>query len=235
MRYQILLAEDDADLGVIVSDYLTGASGGELSVTWKTDGPGAAEAVDEAEFDLAILDVMLPGMSGFELCRRLREKSDAPVLFLTARCGEEDKLHAYGLGADDYLVKPFSLAELLARCRALIRRSKGLVRGPCLAADGLTLDPDRGEVRLEGKPIELPPKEYALLKLFLERQGKLLSRETLLVRVWGWDFEGSDRVVDSHIKKLRRALGPWGRHLKTVVKSGYKLEVNDHEENGKEG
>ena len=90
-------------------------------------------------------------------------------------------------------------------------------------------------MRLEGKPIELPPKEYALLKLFLERQGKLLSRETLLVRVWGWDFEGSDRVVDSHIKKLRRALGPWGRHLKTVVKSGYKLEVNDHEENGKEG
>lgn len=128
--------------------------------------------------------------------------------------------------ADDYVVKPFSLAVLYAKVQALLRRAKGLTREGRLAAGALALDPVSDIAFANGARLDLPPKEFALL---MEHKGQLLSREALVVRVWGWDFDGTDRVVDSHIKKLRKALGPYAGYIKTVVKAGYRLGVEEHE------
>ena len=179
--------------------------------------------------DLLLLDIMLPGTDGFALCRAAREQGEAPILFITAREDEQDKLHGYGLGADDYVVKPFSLAVLYAKALALLRRARGLNAGNTLTAGTLSLDPERGIVTADGRRIDLPPKEFALLRVLMERRNRVLTRDELLNLAWGWDFDGSDRVVDSHIKKLRRALGTHADCIKTVVKRGYKLEVDGDE------
>ena len=172
---------------------------------------------------------MLPGTDGFALCRAAREQGDAPILFVTAREDEQDKLHGYGLGADDYVVKPFSLAVLYAKALALLRRARGLNAGNTLTAGTLSLDPERGIVTANGRRIDLPPKEFALLRALMERKNRVLTRDELLNLAWGWDFDGTDRVIDGHIKKLRRALGPHADCIKTVVKRGYKLEVDGDE------
>ena len=179
--------------------------------------------------DLLLLDIMLPGTDGFALCRAAREQGDALILFVTAREDEQDKLHGYGLGADDYVVKPFSLAVLYAKALALLRRARGLNAGNTLTAGTLSLDPERGIVIADGRRIDLPPKEFALLRALMERKNRVLTRDELLNLAWGWDFDGTDRVIDGHIKKLRRALGPHADCIKTVVKRGYKLEVDGDE------
>lgn len=181
--------------------------------------------------DLLLLDIMLPGTDGFALCRAAREQGEAPILFITAREDEQDKLHGYSLGADDYVVKPFSLAVLYAKAQALLRRSRGMTATEVLIAGALVLDPARGTVTADGQRIDLPPKEFALLRVLMERRNRVLTRDELLNLAWGWDFDGSDRVVDSHIKKLRRALGTHADCIKTVVKRGYKLEVDGDENN----
>ena len=150
-------------------------------------------------------------------------------MFVTAREDEQDKLHGYGLGADDYVVKPFSLAVLYAKALALLRRARGLGAGNTLTAGFLSLDPERGIVTADGRRIDLPPKEFALLRALMERKNRVLTRDELLNLAWGWDFDGTDRVIDGHIKKLRRALGPHADCIKTVVKRGYKLEVDGDE------
>ena len=193
-------------------------------------GEEALEKLSEnPDVRVTLLDIMLPGTDGFALCRAAREQGDAPVLFVTAREDEQDKLHGYGLGADDYVVKPFSLAVLYVKVQALLRRVRGLNAGDLLTADGISLDPARGTVTAGGRPINLPPKEFALLRVLMERRNRVLTRDELLNLAWGWDFDGSDRVVDSHIKKLRRALGTHADCIKTVVKRGYKLEVDGDE------
>lgn len=222
MAYQILLVEDDGALRETVTDYLT-AKG--LVLTTARDGAQGLELAGQRLFDLILLDVMLPGADGFTLCRHIRETSDVPVMFLTARTLEEDKLRGYGLGCDDYLVKPFSLAELYVRAMALIRRSKGLVRTEVLTAGAISLNPVTGQAFLEEAPMELTRKEYLLLKYLLEHKNQVISRATLLDCVWGWDFTGSDRVVDNHIRKLRKHLGKEAGRIRTVIGMGYKLEV----------
>ena len=172
---------------------------------------------------------MLPGTDGFALCRAARRQGDVPILFVTAREDEQDKLHGYGLGADDYVVKPFSLAVLYAKAQALLRRAHGLTQDDVLRAGALELDPARGTVMAGGQPVVLPPKEFALLRALMERKNRVLTRDELLNLAWGWDFDGTDRVVDSHIKKLRRALGVHAGCIRTVVKQGYKLEVDGNE------
>ena len=179
--------------------------------------------------DAVLLDIMLPGTDGFALCRAARRQGDAPILFVTAREDEQDKLHGYGLGADDYVVKPFSLAVLYAKALALLRRARGLNAGNTLTAGTLSLDPERGIVTADGRRIDLPPKEFALLRALMERKNRVLTRDELLNLAWGWDSDGTDRVIDGHIKKLRRALGPHADCIKTVVKRGYKLEVDGDE------
>ena len=220
--HTILLVEDERTLRELVGDYLTRRSGGQWRVLPAADGGEALLLAASQPLDLAILDVMLPDIDGFALCRELRSGSDLPILFLSARSAEEDRLRGYGLGADDYMTKPFSQAELFAKAAALLRRSKGEMGRDLLVSGGVAVDIPAHAALVDGKRVDLPPKELAILRLLLEERGRVLRREDLLLRLWGWDYEGSDRVVDTHVKNLRRALGPWA--LKTVFKTGYKWE-----------
>ena len=229
MKATILLAEDERDMREVLCDYFTAKSGGELTMISAPDGNTALHLIETQPFDLLLLDIMLPGTDGFALCRAAREQGDAPVLFVTAREDEQDKLHGYGLGADDYVVKPFSLAVLYAKAQALLRRSRGMTAAEVLRAGELELNPARGTVTADGQRIELPPKEFALLRALMERKNRVLTRDELLDLAWGWDYDGTDRVIDGHIKKLRRALGKHADCIKTVVKRGYKLEVDGNE------
>lgn len=222
--HTILLVEDERTLRELVGDYLTRRSGGQWRVLPAADGGEALLLAASQPLDLAILDVMLPDIDGFALCRELRSGSDLPILFLSARSAEEDRLRGYGLGADDYMTKPFSQAELFAKAAALLRRSKGEMGRDLLVSGGVAVDIPAHADLVDGKRVDLPPKELAILRLLLEERGRVLRREDLLLRLWGWDYEGSDRVVDTHVKNLRRALGPWARCLKTVFKTGYKWE-----------
>ena len=230
MKATILLAEDERDMREVLCDYFTAKSGGELTMISAPDGNTALHLIETQPFDLLLLDIMLPGTDGFALCRAAREQGDAPVLFVTAREDEQDKLYGYGLGADDYVVKPFSLAVLYAKAQALLRRSRGMTAAEVLRAGELELNPARGTVTADGQRIDLPPKEFALLRALMERKNRVLTRDELLDLAWGWDYDGTDRVIDGHIKKLRRALGKHADCIKTVVKRGYKLEV-DRDEN----
>lgn len=221
--YHILLVEDDDAIREVIYDYFMRKGEGQFSFTLAKDGAEAEEALYEQEYDLILLDVMLPGTDGFTLCRTIRLGSSAPVIFLTARGREEDRLYGYGVGCDDYVVKPFSLAELYAKVGALIKRSKGMVLYQEIKVADISLNPGQMTVAVEGKPIKLAPKLYSLLKYLMEHKNEVVERDELLIRIWGYDFEGSDRVVDNHIKKLRKALGASGSQIKTVIGKGYKL------------
>ena len=229
MKATILLAEDERDMREVLCDYFTAKSGGELTMISAPDGNTALHLIETQPFDLLLLDIMLPGTDGFALCRAAREQGAAPVLFVTAREDEQDKLYGYDQGADDYVVKPFSLAVLYAKAQALLRRSRGMTAAEVLRAGALELNPARGTVTADGQRIDLPPKEFALLRALMERKNRVLTRDELLDLAWGWDYDGTDRVIDGHIKKLRRALGKHAECIKTVVKRGYKLEVNGDE------
>ncbi len=229
MKATILLAEDERDMREVLCDYFTAKSGGELTMISAPDGNTALHLIETQPFDLLLLDIMLPGTDGFALCRAAREQGDAPVLFVTAREDEQDKLYGYSQGADDYVVKPFSLAVLYAKAQALLRRSRGMTAAEVLRAGALELNPARGTVTADGQRIDLPPKEFALLRALMERKNRVLTRDELLDLAWGWDYDGTDRVIDGHIKKLRRALGKHADCIKTVVKRGYKLEVDGDE------
>lgn len=229
MKATILLAEDERDMREVLCDYFTAKSGGELTMISAPDGNPALHLIETQPFDLLLLDIMLPGTDGFALCRAAREQGDAPVLFVTAREDEQDKLYGYDQGADDYVVKPFSLAVLYAKAQALLRRSRGMTAAEVLRAGALELNPARGTVTADGQRIDLPPKEFALLRALMERKNRVLTRDELLDLAWGWDYDGTDRVIDGHIKKLRRALGKHADCIKTVVKRGYKLEVDGDE------
>ena len=169
----------------------------------------------------------MPNLDGFAVCRAVREGSGVPILFLTALGGEKDVLRGYALGADDYVTKPFSLAVLLAKTEALIRRSRG-GGAETLACGAITLEPGRRACTVGGRLVALPPREYELLLCLMRNKGQVLRREQLLDKVWGIDFEGGDRAVDGRIEVLRAALGPAGKQIRTVFKVGYKLEGEQH-------
>ena len=162
-------------------------------------------------------------MDGFALCGEIRRISDVPIIFITARVMEEDKLNGYALGADDYVTKPFSLPVLYAKARALTGRVQGSRKR--LELGDLSVDTGSHKVWNQGRLLPLPPKEYEMLLFFMENPGRIFSREQLLIRFWGYDFDGNERVVDNHIKKLRKAIVSCGCSIETVRKSGYRLEV----------
>lgn len=234
MKLQMLLVEYDAGIREVIEDYFSsrksipGAGNkqeeDEITVISAGDGEEGLALIAEGGFDIVILDIMLPGMDGFSLCRKLRKDSAVPVIFLTARGQEEDRLKGYLLGCDDYVVKPFSLAVLYARVRALVKRAKGMVLENVMELGGVRLLPDRGIAYAGGEELALTPKEFALLRYLLENRGRTISRERILISVWGYDFEGSDRVVDNHIRKLRKKLGKYGKQIKTVIKKGYRMD-----------
>ena len=219
---RILIAEDEPKLLAILCDYFE--SRGDLPIPAK-DGLEALEIAESQDFDGVLLDILMPGMDGRAVCRTLRKNSDVPIIFLTALSDEDDKLLGYELGADDYITKPYSMAVLYAKITALINRSRGNVRtADTLTAGVITVVLSTGQVLVEGLPVELSPKEYALLVCLMRNRGLILSRDQLLVKCWGYDYEGDSRSVDTYIRRLRDKLGTAAAQIKTVIKSGYKLE-----------
>lgn len=174
--------------------------------------------------DLMILDIMMPHLDGFSVCKMAREMSNLPIIMLTAKSGEDDKLKGYDLGADDYMTKPFSPKVLLAKANALLRRSSAVPAGT-VNAGKISVIPASHKVFVDGQEISLTHKEYELLHFFMVNPGQIFNREQLLNRIWGYDFEGTTRTVDTHIKTLRQKLGDEGRHIVTLIRSGYKFEV----------
>ena len=223
MELNILIAEDEPRLRAILCDYFQ--SKGDFP-TAAPDGLTALELADTQDFDGVLLDIMMPGLDGLGVCRALRKRSDVPIIFLTALSDEEDKLLGYELGADDYVTKPFSLSVLYAKLTALIRRNRGSLRTDGqLEMGGITLDLTARKAFTAGKEIALTPKEYSLLLCLMRNKNSVMSREQLLVKCWGYDYEGESRAVDTHIKRLREKLGDHAACIKTVIKAGYKLEV----------
>lgn len=222
MSQRILIAEDEPRLLEIICDYFR--SRGDCPIPAK-NGLEALELAESTEVDGVLLDIMMPGLNGLSVCRALRKNSDVPIIFLTALSDEEDKLLGYELGADDYVTKPFSLAVLYAKITALINRSRGnVLTGDQLTVGDIRLVLSSQKVFVEGKEIAVTPKEYSLLLCLMRNRNTVLSREQLLVKCWGYDYEGEARAVDTHIRRLRDKLKEAAGQIKTVYKSGYKME-----------
>ena len=222
MSYKILLAEDEKSLRDIASRFL--ASNG-FDVEAVSDGNEAVLAVNRNIYDVIILDIMMPEKNGIEVCKFIRTKYDVPVIFLTALNEEQDIVKGYEVGADEYVVKPVSMPVMLAKVNAMIKRYKGLlVKNGVIRTGGLQVELARKLVTVNSKTVTLAPKEYDLLIYFMENKNLVLTREQILDAVWGADYFGYDRAVDTHVKKLRAALGAENFHIKTLIKQGYMWE-----------
>jgi DNA-binding response OmpR family regulator len=221
---RILVVDDEENIRTLVETYLKNDG---YDVVTAATGEEALEKVTSAAPDLVILDVRLPGIDGFEVLRRIRKQSDVFVIMLTARTDELDTLVGLEVGADDYVTKPFSPRELVARVRAMLRRTKGEPRvDQALQFDGLSVDEARREVLVDGEPAPLTALEFDLLGALASAPGRVFTRRQLIERVWGWDFYGEERVVDVHVRNLRKALGDPAdspRFISTVRGVGYKL------------
>lgn len=224
---RLLLVEDDKDLVRLVR-YNFEKEGYRVTVCG--DGESALACARKEKPDVILLDVMLPKMDGLEVCRAMRQESRVPIIFLTAKKTEMDRILGLKLGGDDYVTKPFSVGELLARVEALLRRAGA--PGQAQPESGvrigeLRVDFERHEVWVKGKPVDLTPKEFEFLKLLIEAKGKVLSRDLLLERVWGYDksMEIDTRTVDQHIARLRRKLKSEGHRIATVTHVGYKIKL----------
>lgn len=225
----ILIVEDERKMQDIISEYMN--RGGHTCFV-ADDGVDALLLLKNQPMDLMILDIMMPHLDGFSVCRAAREMSGLPIIMLTAKSDEEDKLKGYEYGADDYMTKPFSPRVLLAKVNALLRRTSAMpadkpndATGHALAAGGIELIPSSRKVFSGGIEITLTHKEYELLYFLMSNPRQVFSREQLLNRIWGYDFEGSTRTVDTHIKTLRQKLGSKGKCIVTLIRSGYKFEV----------
>jgi two-component system response regulator RegX3 len=223
---RVLVVEDEDSISEPLA-YMLRKEGFEVSVA--VTGPDGLAAFDRDGADLVLLDLMLPGLSGTEVCRELRTRSAVPVIMLTARDSEVDKVVGLELGADDYVTKPFSHRELVARIRAVLRRQGGAAaeEGAALEAGPVRLDVERHLVTVGGEPVQLPLKEFDLLELLLRNVGRVLTRSQLIDRVWGSDYVGDTKTLDVHVKRLRAKIEPdpaAPKHLLTVRGLGYKLE-----------
>ncbi|MBP1918380.1 response regulator transcription factor [Youngiibacter multivorans] len=224
---KILIVEDDADISDIVKEYL-GAAG--LEVIGACDGEEALRFFSDHSFDAVVLDIMLPKIDGWRVLRKIRETSMVPVIILSARGEEYDRLKGFDLGVDDYVVKPFSPKELLARVRVALRRNESAGKKPELTGfefNGLSVDFASRNVTVDGEKARLTRREYDLLEYLIRNEGIVLSRENILEAVWGFDYYGDTRTVDTHVKMLRESIGPYRDILVTVWGTGYKLEAGD--------
>jgi DNA-binding response OmpR family regulator len=220
---RILIVDDEAHIVELVRLYLERDG---FRVDSASDGAQGLRLNHELRPALLILDLMLPEVDGLEVCRQVRAESDVPIVMLTARDEDIDKIVGLELGADDYLTKPFNPRELVARVKAILRRTEAPARpeGKVLHLDDVTIDPARREITVAGQPVELRAKEFDLLHAFAEHKGMVLTREQLLSRVWGYDFYGETRTVDVHVAHLRKRLAASaGVRIVTVTGVGYKL------------
>lgn len=222
--YKILLVEDDADIREVICDYFDAKSEGSITIDTAVSGQQGVEKAYENTYDLLLLDIMLPELDGFQICKQVRTDSDVPIIFITARAAQSDMLKGYALGCDDYVVKPFPLPILFEKVNALIKRSKGLVRVPQFYLGSLTLNPNNGKVMSDGENVSLTSKEFSILKLLFENKGKIITRERIIHMLWGYDSDVDERIVDTHIKNLRKALKNNSKLVKTIRSRGYILE-----------
>lgn len=222
MNHRILIVEDEARLREILCDYFR--SKGEIPFE-ADNGLQALSLLEQNNYDAVLLDIMMPQLDGLSVCRAVRRTNDVPIIFLTALSDEEDKLLGYELGADDYVTKPFSMSVLYAKTVALIKRSKRTVlSGDRIDVGEISLEISTRTVRAGKREVVLTPKEFAILQCLMQNRNMVMSREQLLVKCWGYDYDGEARAVDTHIKRLRDKLGKYADCIKTVIKAGYRLE-----------
>ena len=215
---KILLAEDHDNLREIIEDYLVVHG---YVVESFDNGEDAYYSFLTEGYDLVLLDVMMPKMDGFTLCKKIREKEETPILFITAKVQEVDQLKGYELGCDDYIIKPFSLPVLLAKCKVITNRK----HYQFLEKGILKLNTREKQAYLNNQNLNLKIIDYKILEYFIKNPNQILSREQILLKVWGFDYKGQERSVDTHIKILRKALGPYQKGIKTVIKQGYCFET----------
>lgn len=224
MKRRILLVEDDMLMREFITDYFKK----ELWEVYEAEnGRLGLEIFEQTSVDLVVLDIMMPEMDGWSVCRRIRAKSDVPIIIITARSEDDDQMLGFELGADEYVTKPLSPRVLVARATALMKRTEGTIgrEGDTLLYGDLLVNRTAHTVSVAGMKINLSPKEYDLLLFLIKHYGKVVSREYILDAIWGYDYLGDLRTVDTHIKKLRAKLGDEGQYICTVIRSGYKFEL----------
>ena len=221
---KILVVDYESRMRKLVKDFLTKKG---FTVIEAGDGEEAVDKFFEVkDIALIILDVMMPKMDGWQVCREIRQYSKVPIIMLTAKSDEKDELQGFDLGVDEYITKPFSPKILVARVEAILRRSNVLAADDTMEAGGIELNKAAHEVLIDGKSVELSYKEFELLAYFMSNQGVALSRERILNNVWNYDYFGDARTIDTHVKKLRSKLGAKGEYIKTIWGMGYKFEVD---------
>lgn len=222
---KILVVDDESRMRKLVKDFLTKKN---FQVLEAGNGEEAMDIFyEEKDIALIILDVMMPKMDGWEVCREIRKNSKVPIIMLTARSDERDELLGFDLGVDEYISKPFSPKILVARVEAILRRTGQNNPEDVISAGGIVIDKAAHLATVDGKPMELSFKEFELLTYFLENQGIALSREKILNSVWNYDYFGDARTIDTHVKKLRSKMGEKGEYIKTIWGMGYKFEVSE--------
>ena len=220
---KILVVDDESRMRKLVKDFLVREG---YTVLEAGDGMEAMDIFyEDKDIALIILDVMMPKMDGWQVCREIRESSKVPIIMLTARSEERDELQGFDLGVDEYISKPFSPKILVARVNAILRRTRGTTGGDVIEAGGIRMDKAAHIVEIDGKPVELSYKEFELLSYFMENAGIALSRDKILNNVWNYDYFGDARTIDTHVKKLRSKLGDKGEYIRTIWGMGYKFEV----------
>lgn len=223
MAFKVLIVEDESHIRRVAANYFEQAG---FDVVQAQDGKCAKEIFEDNHIDLVILDVMLPILDGWSFLKWVRERSKVLVIMITALEDERDKLKGFSHGADEYVTKPFSPKVLVARASALLKRNTGNNKGDIIEINGITIDKKSRSVKNEKKLLELTPKEYIMLEYLMENPNQALSREQIITKIWGYDYFGETRVVDTHVKNLRKKLGDIGECIATVTGIGYKFEVS---------
>jgi DNA-binding response OmpR family regulator len=224
MKKNILVVEDESRMREFIGLYLRKEG---YNVVEAENGEVALEKFREFEIDLVVLDIMMPKLGGFEVCKSIREDSNIPIIILTAIEAENDHIKGYQLGADDYVTKPFKIKILLAKIKRFVEKSSNETNKKIFEYKSLKVDLDGREVFVNDESMKLAPKEFELLAYLIMNHGIALSRDQILENVWGYDFEGESRVVDNHIKKLRSKLGLYSKLIQTMISIGYKFEVDE--------
>ena len=222
MKYSVLIVEDDPAVSELLADFFKNAEFETLQVY---TGTNAIDILNERDFDVILLDIMIPEVDGMTVCKYIRQNKDTPVIFITAKETEESKLQGFALGADDYITKPFSYSVLVAKAENLIKRYKGNILKPnIISACGIELNIENRNVKVDGEPVGLRPKEYEFLYYLMTNKNKAISKEKMIIDLWGYDFDGDERAPDKQITNLRKKLGKRAVHIKTIFKVGYMFE-----------
>jgi DNA-binding response OmpR family regulator len=221
--YRVLLVEDDSQIRQVIGDYFGRRD--KIALDFAEDGNIGLSKFLNGSYDLIVLDIMMPGLDGFELCKLIRKKSEVPIVFLTGKVREEDALYGYEIGADDYIVKPFSIAVLYSKLVAMLERNTPETESRKILESGkITVDPVKFEVTVAGEIVDLPPKEYQILKYMMQHPGAAITRKLLLAVAWGDDMYITERVIDNRVKNLRHKLGKEGARIKTLIGVGYRFD-----------